>query len=509
MSVDVLLDDVEQELSALWGSGLALPGVERPAALRRLAARTEAAALARATGLLQALGTALEEGDSDGAFAQAMGLAVWLRTFRAVWSLEVARERLTVDTETGATARRVAGYTGRVRLVGPEVRAGRWLLHGLDEAGRWVVLADQPDPLDLRDPLGGLSTSRLFQDHVRLGAVLRSTLALDDHPKDQSSRPILLRPAFAARPRLQTGGEGPQPERVASVPRRGPPVVVTATWVPRPGGWGCRVGGVEVSLGDGEVLTFNLQKRWALGVSEGRVAVLPDGGGAVLLSMEDRLGDPVFPTVDPRAVRWDPAWLQGRDPMVDAWVAVLLGADHAPPDGASAELSWWLGEAPARPRAGAEIPADPVAAHGLVWRTLAAGRPLPAEWVDVWTHSPLSAPTPLEEVAVRGLCLGGPAGRALVEAHVAMLRRGVTEPDLCPAPRSLWVVADALARLRDADPRGRPMDALGLPLGVLRLAAVAPVAEWLSSGGPADREVLDALLLIAAMGDGAAYWTGR
>ena len=220
-------------------------------------------------------------------------------------------------------------------------------------------------------------------------------------------------------------------------------------------------------------------------------------------------GSAFFPGVDPSAIRWAPGRLSAAAadwPLGRRALRALGWEERARPvPGRYGQVfGWWQG-ATLEP---GPVPVEAegiVAGHASVWRHVVAERPVPDALLGRFVRTPLSAQPPLEEVAARGLCVGGAPGRALVEAHLSQLKRGIRISEVLPDAWSLWTFADAVARLRGSSPRDAPLAALGLPWDLLRETAVTPLADWLGGASP-DEETAGALLLVLASGDSDRYW---
>lgn len=506
MSVDQLLDDVQEELAALWGAGLALPGPDRAVALCALAERFGAIGLhapaTRLTGLAGHLGAA---GDEVAAYRTMQELAAWVRTFRHAWSLQRARERLDAGPEgTAAAERRSPGFSGTVSPVGLERAGTRLTIQAIDDGGRRVTLSDEVSELDERDPLRVPAPSRLFQDRVRYLDVLRGDLELEDHPKTAGRGPTVFGPAFYTRPRAVRSARVTRDRlpggRVTKRQLSRLPLTVRSSGDE----WRFEHDGGDVTVSMSDVLTFNLAKWTGLGRLELDAVVLGRGGGAVLLECLDALGDRCFPAVDPMAIRWPWRRVQaaaGGWPLGEA----LLGEgdlEHAPEPWRTV-IRWWRG-AEVEPRLG--VIDGPSAGHLAVWAHVASGVPIPESLGSRYLRSPLPERPGMEEIAARGLCLGGASGRALVEAHVAQLRRGVAQSSVVPDGWSVWALADARARLGGADPRSAPVAGLGLPWGTLWNNAVEPLVDWVRGEAADLDEVASALWLIQTSQEEERFW---
>lgn len=506
MSVTTLLDDLEEELAALWGTGLILPGPDRPGSLRQLADRMQLAQLSWASARLGALADALSSGSGEGAPSEAdtahahlQALVAWVRTFRVAWALDQAREQLSAQPAPRREQVRPPGITATISPLGVEVAPGRLWVHGLAEDGSWVILADEVQ-LDPVDPLREPATSRLFQQRVCYAEVLSRAIQLQDHPASGAGARV-LRPVFYTRPTLGPATSGEARSRRASTP--GAPARERLEILRRPGGW--RLGGAELTPEVSETLAFNLSKRSVLCSEPLDGIVLRRGGEAILLGALDPLGDPCFPQLDPGAIRWPIArLLAARIPPV---VLAALGLGPAPDEPASGP---WAAQILAR---GCGVPSEPlplppasapvVEQLRVAWSHLVVDQPVPSELVERWASEPLSRAPSLEEIVLRALCLGGTAGQAQLEAATAELRRGVGQGGVLPGPVALWALGWALARSRGVGVPG--VSLLGLPLPRLRNLAVSPLVRWLRGGQPADEAVLGAWLLVVACDDGARF----
>ncbi len=510
MSVEQLIDDLETELAALWGAGVGLPGPERPRLLQALADRFAQLGLSWPTSRLRALATALEE-DAAEAYATTQELASWARAFREGWSLELAREHLSAAEGDGAGPRRPSGVSATVAPLGLERAGNRLTLHVIDEQGAPLALLDEVTGLSRTDPLGQPVASRLFQDRVRYGRVLTSRIRLEDHPVTRTGGRVVLRPSFYARPTLVAADRRARDRLPQDRLRRGAAVRQELVLRRTGEGWRFEHEGGDVTIAGSDLLDFNLAKRFAVDRGELDAVVLGRSEGATLLECLDTIGDPCFPTVDPSAVRWAPRRVvaaAGPSPAL-AYALAALGLAERPPKRPSVRAGWptlfdWLaGRAPPLVTYEGE---DPTAGHFALWTHLVADRPPPERLVARFGRTPLGARPTLEEVAARGLCLGGAGGRALVEAHASQLRRGVEVSEVLPDPWSLWALADAVARLRELDPTDAPLVCLDLPVELIWTTAVEVLAPWVAGGGGDEEEVASALGLLRISGEDPRFW---
>ncbi|MBX2798723.1 MAG: hypothetical protein KTR31_13665 [Myxococcales bacterium] len=514
MSVPRLLDDLQEEVAAVWGCGIALPGPDRSASLRSLADELDGCSLSWASEQVRDLARHLEvpaeESVEDrrartaAAYVQLQRVAAWVRTFRVSWGMEVARARLqAVDEDDAAVARRPKGLTSRVRPIGVERAGTRLMIHGLDPSGGWVVLADEVADLDVWDPMRQLATSRLFQDRVRLADVLWGELHLEDQPFTQTGGRRVVSPSYYARPAVRRVTEPVE----AELPGGRAPGWVTVGIRRVPDGWGLSRDGEAWPVAVSDVLELNLAKAAAMGIDALRAVGLPRGDGATLLAAEDALGLLCFPDLDPAALRWPSERVRerGEGSVLGRLALACLGlidpAQRLPPGASPVAqvLSWWCtGRVQPLP-----VPMEaegPMAGFLSVWSHLVAEEPIPDELVSRFTRTALSSRPPLEEVAARGLC-AGVEGRTLLVAHLSALKRGVRHSEILPPAMSCWAFAEALAVLRTPGASTpHPLRLLEIPPALVRTAAVEPLCAWMR-GGEVDEDVLEAVLWVVGSGD--------
>ena len=300
MSIDQLLDDVQDELAALWGSGVALPGPDRAGALRALADRTEGVGLTWAASRLRALAGTLPDpatssGSAEEAYAHLQIIAAWVRTFRWGWALQRARERLNAGPEGAAAQPRArSGFDGVVSPVGVEGLGDRWTTYAVDATGRVVTLVDDVGEVSDVEPFRSPVSSALFQDRVDYGALLAQDLRFTDHPTTERGGWTVFAPCFYTRPEsvpahtdvvARLPGGRLTPGKLHRLPlairRRGE-------------GWGFEHDGGDVEIAVSRVLSFNLAKRTAIDATPLEAVLLGRTEGASLIAGRDPLGQRVF-----------------------------------------------------------------------------------------------------------------------------------------------------------------------------------------------------------------------
>lgn len=211
------LTDVEEAVRQVFTAGLSFPDPELPEELSILAERAERHGLATALEHLERLevwirsiGEHNDAGDklrlAEGAWDETQRLLTWLRLFRTELDFLTIEGALAVEAsgDTDRTMSRVPTRTSTVWPVGLELeRSGKLLIFGFDvDAKMPVLLRDQLAEFNPDNPLGDRAISRLFQDQVTVGQLMRGLIRLEDHPVVRRQSSMLFRPAFRAIPKV-------------------------------------------------------------------------------------------------------------------------------------------------------------------------------------------------------------------------------------------------------------------------------------------------------------------
>lgn len=230
------LSDVEEAVRQLFTAGLSFPDPELPEELTVLAERAERHGLPTAVAHLQRLRlwiTSIGEHNeaegrlrlAEGAWDETQRLLAWLRLFRTELDFLTIEGALAVEAsgDTERTVSRVPTRTSTVWPVGLELEpSGKLLIFGFDvDAKMPVLLRDQLAELNPDDPIGDRAISRLFQDQVNVGQIMKGLVRLEDHPVVRRQSSMLFRPAFRAIPKvLAVAGDFQAPELPALDPER-------------------------------------------------------------------------------------------------------------------------------------------------------------------------------------------------------------------------------------------------------------------------------------------------
>ncbi len=220
--VDRFLSDVDEALKQIFVAGLAYPDPELPDELNALAERASRHGLASAVAHLSRLAVLVEaisaqrdllvrHDFAQRAWDETQRFVAWLRMFRVEHDHLVVQGKLAAQS-VGAVEHRRVTYPARTMSVWPvgmELDAGgRLVIFARDLDSRLVVLLrDHLADFDPESPLTSRAISRLFQDSIVLGDVLRNVIRLEDHPVVTRARALLVRPAFQAIPKLRPVGD--------------------------------------------------------------------------------------------------------------------------------------------------------------------------------------------------------------------------------------------------------------------------------------------------------------
>ncbi len=497
MSVDQVLADLREELSALFGAGLATPGPGRSEALRSLAETMLAAGAIQTADELKQIADELDavvEGRADrerlGAlYDRVQRIVVWEGQFRRAWALRRCRVTLASDAnDADATRRRPPGLDGTLIPAGITAIDGRILFVArLEGPGDSVVLHDEWPGARGPDPLRTLQPSRLFQEPVVPLEVLKKKWRLEDHPAVRRGDRWVAGPSFFSRPRVLDEGvtRGPLPDTL-HVGWSSDGFVVSRDAQDEP-----------IEIVDNPVLDFNLRK-WRVFGDTVDVRLADSGDRRAIVAMADDLGDICFPTVDPAAIRWPLGYVAAlarrfEHPGIQALVGVLIGEPEPP------TLLDTLGEAVVALRLGrlGEMPAGADEAE-LV--RAAAGLASP-ELVERLALATLPSEPRAEHIVRRALHTNDPAARQrFVQAHVTAMARAIRRGGVVPPGRDLWLL-DLLGRRHAVDAEATSL----VDLGRLRLAAVSPLVRGLLGAPVSVRELEDALILVVGWEDGPRF----
>jgi hypothetical protein len=219
--VDQFLGEVVEIVRQICVAGLAFPAPELPGALEQLAERATALRLPTAYETLGRLRhrlaavlaePALEKRPalSADAWEETQRLIAWMRLFRREHDLVAVQSRMAAEArgEGAPPVATAATFPARSMSVWPLgidlAPGGKLLVFCRDtESDAVAVLVDHLAEYRHDDPLAGKAISRLFQEALPLGPLLRGVVRLEDHPVTERGGVLFFRPAFGATPKIR------------------------------------------------------------------------------------------------------------------------------------------------------------------------------------------------------------------------------------------------------------------------------------------------------------------
>ncbi|MCU0684332.1 MAG: hypothetical protein MUF34_19170, partial [Polyangiaceae bacterium] len=216
--VDQFLAEIAEAVRQVCVAGLAFPAPELPSTLDDLAERAAALRLATAFETLKRLRVrvaavlaepALEQRPalSADAWEETQRLIAWARLFQREHDLVTVQSRMAAEArgEGSALPASAAAVPSRSMTLWPLgidlSPGGKLLIFCRDlESPAVAVLVDHLAEVRHDDPLGGKAISRLFQESLSLGSLLRNLLRLDEHPVAERGGVLFFRPAFGSKP---------------------------------------------------------------------------------------------------------------------------------------------------------------------------------------------------------------------------------------------------------------------------------------------------------------------
>ncbi|HEU4405753.1 MAG TPA: hypothetical protein VFS43_10715 [Polyangiaceae bacterium] len=324
--VEQFLGEVVEIVRQICVAGLAFPAPELPSALEQLAERAAALRLPTAYETLgrlrHRLAAVLAEPALDkrpalsaDAWEETQRLIAWMRLFRREHDLVAVQSRMAAEArgEGAPPAAAAAALPARSMSVWPLgidlAPGGKLLIFCRDtESDAVAVLVDHLAEYRPDDPLAGKAISRLFQEALSLGPLLKGLIRLEDHPVTERGGVVFFRPAFGATPKARPVARSFVPPALpeltvspsAPVPRGPGRLKAQIGWAP--GRLDVTVEGLPVPLAVPPLLRFNLAKlllREATRALPLDLVVVGRGDELRVLSAETDFDGRTFPAHDP------------------------------------------------------------------------------------------------------------------------------------------------------------------------------------------------------------------